>query len=115
MLMFFRWKTLLLLLPMALVLEAGLCVFAIKGGWIKKRLEVYKYWITPAHWKLWLGKRKKINTIRKNTGKKDKEILQEAVSEILFQDQSMKNPLLIYVGNPIMKAYHTVIKKCIWW
>jgi len=114
-LMFFRWKTLLLLLPMLLVMELGLIAFALKGGWIKDRIRVYQYWSKLAHWKLWLGKRKKINAIRKVSGKKDIDILQSAATKILFQDQEMQNPLLIYVGNPIMNLYAGIIRHIIKW
>ena len=58
MLMFFKLPSLLLLLPMAIILEFGLWLFAWRGGWVDKRLEVYKYWSKPNNWKLWLGKRK---------------------------------------------------------
>ncbi len=115
MFMFFQWKTLFLLLPMALLLEVGLFLFAIKGGWLDKRIAVYRYWLQPKHIMLWYKKRKRIQEIRKTSGTKDKDILQTAVSEILFQDQSMKNPLLLYIGNPMMKAYYTIISACIRW
>ena len=43
MLMFFRIPTLILLFPMAFCLELGLWLFAIKGGWVKERVKVYKF------------------------------------------------------------------------
>lgn len=112
-LMFFKIPTLLLLLPMLVVMECGLWIFALKGGWLDKRIEVLKYWINPKHWSIWLKKRKKIQQIRK---KSDRFLLSFSVPEILFQDASMKNPLLLYVGNPIMKVYYwIVVKGLIWW
>lgn len=111
MLMFFKWRTLLLLLPMEIVLEAGLFLFAAKGGWLDKRFAVYKYWLQPKHWKLWLKKRAFIFEIKKKTGITDKTLLLNAVPEILFQDPSMRNPLLIYIGNPIMKLYYNIVVK----
>lgn len=113
MLMYFRWPTLLLLLPMMLVMEAGLWLFAWKGGWIDKRIEVWKYWMHLENWKLWLGKRKHIQRLRKVS---DRYLLSYASSEIKFQEESMKNPLLIYVANPMMKAYYwIVVRGLIWW
>lgn len=113
MLMFFRWPTLLLLFPMAFILEFGLWLFAWKGGWAKKRSEVYKYWLQWKHWKLWLGKRKYIQSIRQVS---DRYLLSFSVPDIAFQEREMENPLLVYVGNPVMKLYYwIVVKGLIWW
>ena len=110
MLMFFHPVTLLLLLPMALVLELGLIVFALKGGWFSERMKVYAYWLQKKNWKLWLSKRKKIQSIKTIS---DRELLSVSVPGIYFQDESMKNPLLIYIGNPIMKLYWWIVVKAI--
>jgi GT2 family glycosyltransferase len=113
MLMYFRWPTLILLLPMWFVLEIGLWIFTIKNKYVVKRLEVYKYWLTTQNWKIWLAKRKKIQSERIIS---DRELLKHSVSGIYFQEQETKNPLLIYVGNPIMKVYYwVVVKGLIWW
>lgn len=113
MLLIFKWPTLLLLLPMAVILEAGLWIYAIKGGWVDKRVEVWKYWLKASHWKLWLAKRKKIQMNRKVS---DRYLLKYAEPEIKFQEKSMDNPLLKYVGNPVMRVYYwIVVKGLIWW
>ncbi|MFZ2189907.1 MAG: glycosyltransferase family 2 protein [Candidatus Magasanikiibacteriota bacterium] len=113
MLMFFRIPTLLLLLPIALVLEVGLWLFAFKGGWWKERVKVYQYWVKLSSWQLWLKKRKNILRIRKIT---DRELFKTAVAGIYFQEKSVENPLVIYVGNPVMKVYFwAVVKGLIWW
>lgn len=113
MLMFFRWPTLLLLLPMGLVLEVGLWLFAFKGGWLDERIKVYKYWLKAKHWQLWLKKRKNIQKIRKVS---DRFLLSFSVPEIKFQEQSMENPILKYIGNPVMKGYYWItVKLLIWW
>jgi len=113
MLMFFRWPTLLLLTPMCIVLEIGLWFFAAKGGWLDKRVKVYKYWLQWKHWKLWLGKRKNIQKIRKVS---DRYLLKYSVSGIHFQEKSMKNPVLKYIGNPVIKVYYWIVVRClVWW
>lgn len=113
MLMFFRWPTLLLLLPMAVVLEVGLWLFAWKGGWVDKRVKVYKYWLQGKYWKLWLGKRKNIQHLRKVS---DRYLLKYSVPGIYFQEKSMENRVLKYIGNPIMKIYYwAVVRGLIWW
>ena len=116
MLMFFKWRTLLLLIPMELALEVGLAIFALKGGWFKKRLDIYAYWLKPSSWKLWLKKRSFIQAIRKKNKVTDRMLMKAAKADILFQDPSMKNPLLIYVGNPVMRLYYrVVVRGLIWW
>ncbi len=113
MLMFFRLPTLILLFPMFLVMELGLWLFSIKGGWFNKRVEVWKYWMKSKNWKLWLGKRKKIQKMRKVS---DRFLLSFTVPEIKFQESSMENPILVYIGNPLMKLYYMiVVKGLIWW
>jgi hypothetical protein len=113
MLMFFRIPTLILLFPMAFCLELGLWLFAIKGGWAKERVKVYKYWLKLSSWKLWLKKRHYIQKIRKVS---DRTLLKNAVSGVYFQEKSMENPLLRYIGNPIMAIYYwIVVKGLIWW
>ena len=113
MLMFFRWPTLFLLLPMALVLEIGLWLFAWRGGWLSKKAAVYQYWLTPKNLKLWFGKRKRIQTMRQVS---DRFLFKFSVPGIYFQERQMENPLLLYVGNPLMKLYYyIVVKGLIWW
>lgn len=112
MLMFFKLPTLVLLLPMALVLEVGLWIFAWKGGYLGKHIQVYKYWSKKKNRELWLNKRAKIKKIKKVS---DKYLLSFSRSGIYFQEAAMKNPLLVYVGNPVMKLYYVVVKFFIVW
>lgn len=113
MLMFFRLPTLLLLLPMALVLEAGLWVFSFKNKYWRERVRVYKYWLKWDNWKPWLKKRKRIQKMR---SVRDRDLFAMSSYGIFFQDDMTKNPLLVYVGNPIMKLYYTiVVRGLIWW
>jgi len=112
MLIYFRWPTLVLLFPMALILDLGLLLFAWKTGWLKEKLATYKYWLKKSSWKLWLGKRRKIQAKRTVT---DRTLLKLAVGRVVFEEKSIDNPLLRYVGNPLMAAYWWVIRKLIWW
>lgn len=113
MLMFFRWPTLLLLLPIGILLELGLWFFSIKNGYFNKRIEVYKYWLNWKNWQIWLKKRKYIQSIRQV---KDRHLLKHTVSGINFQEKEVESPLVKYVGNPIMAIYYwLVVKSLIWW
>lgn len=112
MLMFFKLPTLLLFLPMGLVLEVGLLLFAAKQGWIKEKLKAYAYWSQLSSWKLWLKKRAYIQSIRKIS---DKEMIKTFVGKVVFDEKSIKNPILDYVANPLMNVYWTVVKAIIIW
>ena len=112
MLMYFKWPTLLLLLPMALIMEIGLIFFSIISGWFAVRINVYKYWLSLKNWQLWLAKRKHIQSIRKVT---DKQILKLASDKVIFEEKDINNPLLKYIANPLMVAYWFVAKRIIFW
>ncbi|TSC84997.1 MAG: Uncharacterized protein G01um101413_381 [Parcubacteria group bacterium Gr01-1014_13] len=112
MLMYFKWPTLLVLLPMALVMEIGLIFFSVISGWFAVRISVYKYWLNLKHWQLWLAKRKHIQSIRKVT---DKEILKLAADKVIFEEKDINNPLLKYIANPLMVAYWFIAKRIIFW
>jgi GT2 family glycosyltransferase len=111
-LIYFKPATLFLLLPMAVVLEIGLLGFAIKEGWFRDKLRAYAYWLQPPNWRAWLDIRHKIQTNRTHT---DRYMLDEAVSEIHFQEKRINNPLLRHLGNPLMSLYWRLIKPLIRW
>ena len=97
---------------MGLVLEVGLLLFAAKQGWIKEKLRAYAYWLKFSSWKLWLKKRAYVQSIRKIS---DHEMIKTFVGKIEFNEQSIKNPVLDYIANPLMNLYWLVIKKVIFW
>lgn len=112
MLVYFKWPTLLVLLPMALIMELGLIFFSVISGWFKVRMSVYKYWLSLKHWQLWLAKRKRIQSIRKVS---DRQILKLAVSKVIFEEKDINNPLLKYIANPLMTIYWAIAKIIIFW
>ena len=112
-LMFFRLPTLILLAPMLILLEIGLWFFAFRGGWWRKRLAVYEYWMETDHWKLWLKKRQRIQRTRRIS---DRMLLSTASPTIQFQEAALENPILTYIGNPLMFVYYWVIVRgLVWW
>ncbi len=109
---FYKLPTLILIFPMLILLELGLMIMSLKGGWWSERVKVYKYWLNKETWRVWLKKRGYIKSIRKIS---DKKLTKDAVSEILFQEQDMQNPLVLYVGNPIMSIYWWILKAVMFW
>lgn len=112
MLMYFKWQTLLVLLPMALIMELGLIFFSLVSGWFETRINIYKYWLSSENWKLWLAKRKHIQSIRMVT---DKQLLKLASDKVIFEEKDINNPLLKYVANPLMTAYWALARLIIHW
>jgi len=111
-LMYYRYPTLLLLLPMSIVMEIGLWIFFLMQGWGVERARVYGYWLAPKHWKLWLAKRQGIQKLRKLT---DHQLLADAVSTVQFGEKQINSPLIRYIANPLLAGYWWVVSKIIFW
>jgi GT2 family glycosyltransferase len=109
---YYKWPTLIFLLPIELVLELGLLIYSIMNGILLTRLRVYKYWLSLSSWKFWLNERSRVQRIRKVS---DKELLRGVTSRIVFEEKSINNPLLKYIGNPLMAIYWFVFKAIIFW
>lgn len=105
---FYKWPTLLLLVPAFLAMECGVMTFSFISGFWKQRLAAY----------FWLFKNiKMVMTKRKNIQAKrlilDKELCQHLTGEIDFQ--AINNAALRKIANPIFSAYWFVIKTLIQW
>ncbi len=112
-LLYFRWATLVLLLPMLIVLELGLIAFALRNGSFKTRLAVYRYWWSREHIALWLAKRRQIQATRTIS---DRILLVNASPTIEFQEAAVTSPILTYIGNPVMRVYYwLIVRGLIWW
>ncbi|MBI4117704.1 MAG: glycosyltransferase [Parcubacteria group bacterium] len=111
-LLYYKIPTLLLLLPMHMILEIGLWIFAFRGKWMRLKMQVYGFWLKPRNIIFWLEKRKKIQKLRCVP---DGRLLQSATDEIRFQDSRVDSPLLRYFGNPFMRWYYRVLKFLIRW
>lgn len=100
---FYKFKTILLLLPMMLAMDLGQLIFAIKRGytwqWFKSRL-----WFKFNFHKLFKARRK----VQKTRQISDKELTKNFASEIKYQP--VNNFLLDKIGNPVMRVYWKIIK-----
>ncbi|MBI2444507.1 MAG: glycosyltransferase family 2 protein [Candidatus Magasanikbacteria bacterium] len=111
-LMYYQWPTILLLLPIAIPVEIGLGFIALLQGWWREKWRAYLYWLKPWSWKLWFDRRKQIQSQRKIS---DRQLLASATGVIQFDDQAFNNPLLKYIGNPLMRGYWGVVRRLIFW
>lgn len=109
---YLKWPTLLLFLPMAIVLEAGMLLFAAKSGWLKEKVRAWRYWLKIENRNIWKEKRRLIQRRRKIT---DRELIKTFVGSVSYKDRDFQSGLLKYFGNPLMAAYWWIIRKIIFW
>lgn len=107
---FYKWRTIILMIPAWLFMELGMLPYQIKNKWLWTKLRVYGYFFLPSSWKLLRAKRKQIQYLRTIS---DRKFFEGVVAKIDFQQ--VNNPLLKYLANPIFSAYWWVMKKVIRW
>ncbi len=99
-------KTLALIWPMRFFMSAGQLLFALKKGYTWQ-------WLQSRLWFLFNLKKFKKQRQRVQNSRKilDAELIQNFASEIKYQ--SISNPLLEKIGNPVMKIYWRIIRRWI--
>ncbi len=107
---FYSWRTRLLLLPATFVMDIGMWFYALVKGWAGAKFRVFVYFLKPSTAKHIREQRKKLKKIRTI---KDRELLNDAVGKVEFQE--IDNPVLKYIANPILNAYWRLVKKLIIW
>lgn len=105
----YRLPTIILILPAMLAMEIGQLLFAIKGGWLKEKMAVYRYFLAPRSWRHIIAGRREVKSLRKVP---DKEIIKMASSVIDFQELES---LPLKIANLIFTAYWKMIKHLIVW
>ncbi len=107
---FYRIPTILLIMPMLLILQVAMVIYALTGGWITKKLKADLYFLKPGSWrKIWKF-RKQVKKIRVLS---DREAIKNFQGKVLFQE--INNPVLEKIGNPLMDLYWDIVKKIIFW
>jgi len=101
---------LLLILPAMIIMELGMCGYALAGGWFGVKVKVTVYFLNPANWKKIAERRRAINMIRR---KKDSEIVKNFEGRVLYQE--IDNPVLKFIANPLLNLYWQVVKRSIFW
>jgi len=105
----YKIGTLILILPALIVMEFGLILFSLKGGWLKEKLNVWKYFLMPSTWKYLLRERKRTREIRVI---KDSEILSMISGKIWYQEI---DDWKLKVINPFLNLYFKVVKIIVFW
>lgn len=102
-----KFKTLVLIVPIMLLMEIPLLFFSFFGGWLKQKLFVYKSLLHPKMWKYIVRKRSESRAIRKVS---DAQIVQLFTCKI--EHQETNNPIVTKIGNPLLcVVWRILIKK----
>lgn len=109
-LVFLRWRTLLLIFPMLAALECGMFFFAFRSGWWREKSRSYSWFLSPRNLRAAMRLRGEVRRLRKIP---DRELAHRMVSEISYQE--IDNPLLRRVGNPMMRGYWRLVLPLIRW
>jgi GT2 family glycosyltransferase len=107
---FYKFPTILLILPALLAMDLGMLLYSIMNGWFITKIRVYGYFLKPSSWKKIKEERRKIMKYRKVD---DRMIVKNLYGKVLFQEIS--NPILGYVANPIFNLYWQFVKRLIFW
>ncbi|PIT95408.1 hypothetical protein COT98_00055 [Candidatus Falkowbacteria bacterium CG10_big_fil_rev_8_21_14_0_10_39_9] len=104
------WKnyslvTLVLIFPAFVIMELGLILFALKGGWFKEKLKVWAYFFRPSTWICIIKERSLVQSKREI---KDYELLHLFSGRIWYQEVGDWKLRLI---NPFFAGYFWVVKK----
>ena len=105
-----KLATLALIAVPMLISELASLIFATKNGWLKKKLEAYKALTSPETRAMIQERRALSKSIRKVP---DREILKQMAGSIHAQEIS--HPVIEYVANPVLGAYHKVLKAVVVW
>lgn len=106
----YRWRTLLLLMPVYLVMELGTLVFALKSGWGKEKMHSWAHFLKPSTWR-WIGARRRL--IQRSRKKSDHEMLGFMTGMIV--NQEVEQPILTHVVNPVCRIYLFLLRTLVRW
>ncbi len=110
-LLFYKWPTIILLLPLEILFNLGLIIVSVIQGWHRELFNVYAYWCNPKNWSSWLKKRKIIQTKRKIS---DRQLLASTHTTVGIAD--LKIPFIVRIfANIVFTIYWFLLKILIWW
>lgn len=105
---YYKVATLIVLLPMLIVLEVGLLVFACVKGWWKEKFRSYVSVVLSI--RIIIKKRRLLQATRTIP---DRILIHRFAS--MIEDQPIDHWLLRAVGNPLMRWYHHQVARIVRW
>lgn len=106
----YRWRTLLLLLPALLLMELGQLYFAWRQGVLRQKLRAYGFFLERAN-RVRVWSDRKAAQHARTVG--DRVLTRSFSGRIAFRE--IESPLVKYVANPVLGAYWAVARRLIRW
>ncbi len=103
---FYKLRTLILAFPAFLVMELGLILFSLARGFFAQRLKAYGWLVVNLP-----GIIKTRRAIQQDRKSGDYQLFDFMTGKIEFQE--IQNPLLDWIGNPVLGLYFSIMKKLI--
>jgi hypothetical protein len=101
--------TLILILPAFIIMEIGLILFSIRGGWFMKKLKVWAYFLNPLKWIYIIKARRHIQRTRRCS---EREILKMVSGRIWYQEVGSNQ---LKIANIIFNIYFKIVRKIVCW
>lgn len=105
----YRLPTLICLVPVLILLEFVLWLFALKSGWWREKARAYAYVLAPSRWGRILRDRRRVQALRTVS---DREATKLFTGKILFQ--RMSSPI-VDVGNTVLDVFWRVLHFVMFW
>jgi GT2 family glycosyltransferase len=105
---FYPRRLLIFLAPAFIIMSLGMLAFALAKGWAPTWFKVLGFFLKPA---TWINIKKTRRQIKKASKISFSAIAKNLESQIDFSE--INNPLLKYVGNPLLRLYWKGAKKLI--
>lgn len=107
---YYRAPTLALTLPALTVMEAGLWLFAVRGGWWREKARAYGYFFQRGRMKQIRNARRTVQSLRQVS---DRDATAPFTGEVVFP--AVSPWLLTRVGNPVFAAYWRAVRAVMAW
>lgn len=104
---YYRWPTLALILPAVLMMEGGLFFYFLRAGAMRQKL---RSWGVLGDMSEILRWRRMVQAQRKLS---DRQLTRPFIAAADFAE--VRNPLLTYVGNPLLTLYWRLARLLLWW
>ena len=98
----FSAKTLILIFPMLVVMELGMCAYALASGWFWEKIKAYG----------WVVKNLKQLAVKRQTLQSARAVGDHQLKKYLtaaIEFPEVNNPILKYAANPMLKLYWFLI------
>ncbi|MBL8828352.1 MAG: hypothetical protein JNM18_15330, partial [Planctomycetaceae bacterium] len=110
-LVYLRWRTLLLLLPAIVFMECGQLAFATSKGRLTDKLRSYAHFWRVTTWRELATRRRELHALRKLS---DREFMARFTGRIESPELEPIG-LVRWIANPVLSAYWAVVKRGLRW